>query len=766
MKNILNKVLGISLALALLVGVNSCVKDDFDVPPTQNPPIGEVKTIGDLTAMAGTNVFKFIEDASVYGVITMGEKNGNIYKEAYMQDVTGGIKLSLLSSTSLAEGDSVRIYLKGARLYNDNDQVLLDSLDITNNVIRIAAGKNRNAKEVTITDLKTNSYIGQLIKLNSVEFAASELGKTWAGAQTLTTENRTLSDCDGNTLIIRSSGYANFAGDLLPEGNGSLVAIASSYRGTTQLYIRNMAEVQLTAERCTGGGGGGIVDPVDAVNEMFDAAADYTDIAATGWTNIAKQGDRKWQGKLFNAEKYAQATGYNSGLDAMETWLITPPVTNIATKVLSFKSAKAYWAHTSSQPLTVLISTDFVGDNFETATWNELTVTMVNESSSDHTWIESGEVDLSGYSGNAAIAFKYLGSNTESTSIRIDNVVIDIPGGGGGVTPVDAIDEQFNGAVDYSDIDITDWTNISIAGDRKWQGKTFDAEKYAQATAYNSGLDEMETWLITPPITSIATKKLSLKTAKAYWAHTSRLPLTVLVSEDFVGDNFETATWTEISLTLAGESDADHAWIESGEVDLSAFSGDAAIAFKFVGSATESTSYRLDDIKVGTGGGGGGGTNPVYTEEFASSLGAYTGITVVGTQVWEHATYDGGCAKMSGYSGSSFENEDWLISPAYDLTESTNSVLNVRQAAGYINDDWSQIKILISTNYTDSGDPNSATWVEVTAPNMPTGTNFTFVDSGDINLSDWDGETIYVGFKYVSTAAASSTWEISTVTVK
>jgi hypothetical protein len=613
--------------------------------------------------------------------------------------------------------------------------------------------------------LKTNSYIGQLIKLNSVEFAASELGKTWAGAQTLTTENRTLSDCDGNTLIIRSSGYANFAGDLLPEGNGSLVAIASSYRGTTQLYIRNMAEVQLTAERCTGGGGGGIVDPVDAVNEMFDAAADYTDIAATGWTNIAKQGDRKWQGKLFNAEKYAQATGYNSGLDAMETWLITPPVTNIATKVLSFKSAKAYWAHTSSQPLTVLISTDFVGDNFETATWNELTVTMVNESSSDHTWIESGEVDLSGYSGNAAIAFKYLGSNTESTSIRIDNVVIDIPGGGGGVTPVDAIDEQFNGAVDYSDIDITDWTNISIAGDRKWQGKTFDAEKYAQATAYNSGLDEMETWLITPPITSIATKKLSLKTAKAYWAHTSRLPLTVLVSEDFVGDNFETATWTEISLTLAGENDADHAWIESGEVDLSAFSGDAAIAFKFVGSATESTSYRLDDIKVGTGG-GGGGTNPVYTEEFASSLGAYTGITVVGTQVWEHATYDGGCAKMSGYSGSSFENEDWLISPAYDLTESTNSVLNVRQAAGYINDDWSQIKILISTNYTDSGDPNSATWVEVTAPNMPTGTNFTFVDSGDINLSDWDGETIYVGFKYVSTAAASSTWEISTVTVK
>ncbi len=49
---------------------------------------------------------------------------------------------------------------------------------------------------------------------------------------------------------------------------------------------------------------------------------------------------------------------------------------------------------------------------------------------------------------------------------------------------------------------------------------------------------------------------------------------------------------------------------------------------------------------------------------------------------------------------------------------------------------------------------------------MPTGSDFNFVDSGDINLGDWDGEIIFVAFKYTSTDAQSSTWEISTVEIK
>ena len=367
MKNIVLRISSLALILFMMIGINSCVKDEFDRPPANNIPVGDVLTVADMVATATTIPVKITEDKSLYGVVTMGEQNGNLYKEAYMRDASGGIKLSLLSSTGLTPGDSIRVYLKGTRFYNDNDQVTIDSIEITNNVVKISAGNTVNPIAVTIADVNTGAYIGQLIKLEGVQFKNAELGKTYANAQALVTENRAIEDCNNET-IIRTSGYSNFAGDLLPEGNGSIVVVASSYRGTSQLYVRDVNEVLLTGERCGAGGGGGPVDPVAFVNEPFNGVADYTDVAINGWTNVLVSGDRLWQGKTFNTDKYIQASGYNSGLAEMETWLITPPVTNISEKVLSFKSGIAYWEHTNNVPLTVLISTDFVGDNFATAT--------------------------------------------------------------------------------------------------------------------------------------------------------------------------------------------------------------------------------------------------------------------------------------------------------------------------------------------------------------------------------------------------------------
>ena len=596
MKNIYLKISSLTLALLLLIGVNSC-KKDIDEPVIPIIPTGDVMVVSDLIAMASNVPHKFTEDKSVYGMITLGEENGALYKEAYFQDANGGIKLELLSSSGLKAGDSIRIYLKGTRIYNYHNQVVLDSLHITDNVIRISAGNPTFPKEVTVSDITTGAYTGQLVRIIDVQFKDSELGKTWADAATNSTANRDIENCDQASVIIRTSGYANFAGLQVPQGKGSLVAIASVYNADYQLYVRSMTEVDMDGVRC--GGSGGPVDPVDYVNEDFARAENYSDINFEGWTNVVVQGARKWQGKEFQTDKYTQASGHNAPAGPMETWLITPPVKNISEKILSLRTAMSYWAHGSDKPLTILISTDFVGDNFETATWEELEVTMATENSSDNAWIESGDVDLSAYSGNAAIAFKYVGSDAKSTSFRLDDIVIDVPGGGGGeITPVDAIDEDFDNAVNYSDIDFEGWTNIIVQGERRWQGKEFETTKYTQASGYNASAGPMETWLITPPITNIGTKVLSLKTAKAFWAHVNNLPLAVYVSEDFVGDNFETATWVEIDITLAAESDENNAWIDSGAYSLSAFSGNAAIAFKYLGSDVESTSYRLDDILV------------------------------------------------------------------------------------------------------------------------------------------------------------------------
>ncbi len=365
MKNIITKISSVALAMMILLGVNSCIQDDFDTPPIPVIPVGDVLNVSDLIANATQTPYKFTEDQSVYGIISMGEKNGNLYKEVYMQDATAGIKLSLLSSSGLAAGDSVRIYLKGARLWEDHKQVVLDSVHVTDNVIRFSAGNTLEPVSVSIADITTGAYKGMLVKVENVQFISSEIGETWADAATQSTTNRMLEDCNGGTLTVRTSGYANFAAQLLPTGEGSLVAVASVY-GTSsyethQLYVRSMEEVLMDGERCGSG-------DVDVVDEKFDNAVNYEDFSAEGWTNIKVQGDRAWQGKEYNADKYVQASGYNSGLVAMETWLITPSVSDISTKVLSLKTAMSYWTHTSTIPFIVLISNDFDGINFETAT--------------------------------------------------------------------------------------------------------------------------------------------------------------------------------------------------------------------------------------------------------------------------------------------------------------------------------------------------------------------------------------------------------------
>ena len=63
----------------------------------------------------------------------------------------------------------------------------------------------------------------------------------------------------------------------------------------------------------------------------------------------------------------------------------------------------------------------------------------------------------------------------------------------------------------------------------------------------------------------------------------------------------------------------------------------------------------------------------------------------------------------------------------------------------------------ISTDYT-SGDPNLAHWTQLAIPTYPAGTNWTFVNSGEIALDAYIGKSVKIAFKYISTASSSATW--------
>ena len=104
------------LLITLFIGtLNSCNKT-YDEPPVIEIPIGDVISISDLKDMFNGSPLTINSDYSIYGNVTCEETNGNFYKEAYMQDLSGAIKLKLDASGGLYIGDSIRVNLNGVTM--------------------------------------------------------------------------------------------------------------------------------------------------------------------------------------------------------------------------------------------------------------------------------------------------------------------------------------------------------------------------------------------------------------------------------------------------------------------------------------------------------------------------------------------------------------------------------------------------------------------------------------------------------------------------
>jgi DNA/RNA endonuclease YhcR with UshA esterase domain len=109
---------------------------------------------------------------------------------------------------------------------------------------------------VKISDL-VNSYQNRLIKLENVEFDNVSKGLSFADASNPDngTRNLTVTDCDGNKIIVRTSGFASFASILASEKNGTLVGVYSVFGDTKQLRLRDENDMMMENDRCSGSGG-------------------------------------------------------------------------------------------------------------------------------------------------------------------------------------------------------------------------------------------------------------------------------------------------------------------------------------------------------------------------------------------------------------------------------------------------------------------------------------------------------------------------------
>jgi len=441
------------LIFGLLSGwfLSSCVKK-YDTEPANTPiyygtivDISQVKALYDAElakAWYDRTPVQVAEDWAITGIVTGSDKvDGNLYKEGFIEDATSGILLKFVSTGGFYLGDSVIINVNGLYLGDYGDFIQMGDVPYTDasgsirvsgfnkdkRVVKVSINNPSHPQVATIPAIKNDSYLGKLVKLDGVQFAGSELGKTYAeaNADPPAAANRYLEDCDGKSIIVRSSGYATFADDLLPEGRGSFTGIVTKFNTDYQLIIRDISEVQLDGERCILGGQQ-LGDPVETLSEDFESFANNEDIIIDGWQNLMITGNRLWINKIFSSNGYAQATAFSSGLAEMETWLITRPVFISTQKVLSFRSAQAYWTHEAgNQPMEVLFSSDYDGTNFFSATWTPLTVNLATSSDANYAWVASGNISLPVESGaSGVIAFRYTGGGTETTSSIVDNITV------------------------------------------------------------------------------------------------------------------------------------------------------------------------------------------------------------------------------------------------------------------------------------------------------------------------------------------------------
>jgi hypothetical protein len=103
-------------------------------------------------------------------------------------------------------------------------------------------------------------------------------------------------------------------------------------------------------------------------------------------------------------------------------------------------------------------------------------------------------------------------------------------------------------------------------------------------------------------------------------------------------------------------------------------------------------------------------------------------------------------AQMSAFgSPNEASNISWLISPSINLNTTTNEILSFSSYAGF-NSTPAVLELLYSTNYSGSGDPSLATWINLSATISNTNS---WISSGAISLNSITSTSFYFAFKYI-----------------
>ena len=451
----MNKILKLITAVLLIasIGTFSACKKSFDNPPgAADPAIVANTSIKSLKAIHTTpGAYDIITtDIIISGTVVADDKSGNLYKQLYIQDATGGLQI-LLDATNLygtyPVGRKIFIRCNGLTISDYNGTIALGVKALVagspsheaipgNLISKYVIGGSLNNPVVpivvTLAQLGTNmqnQYLGSLIQLEDYRFA--DLNGTYSDTSAYkNTVNRDINQCGTQSVILRTSAYANFAAQRIPQGRGSIAAIYTVFGTTKQLILRDTSDVKFyNPYSCP-------LPPGTLLFEDFEShpvttSFPYVPVAIPGWTNAAEAASELFTARIFSNNKYAYMSGFGTNQPAVTTWMVTKGVALTGTtKTLTFKTIQGFILTSTpggtpvQAALKVLVSTNYTGTGNPWAAgvvWTDLTAQCTlspgsTTSSFPSSFTNSGNINLNAYTGTIYVAFRYEGADPAGTA--------------------------------------------------------------------------------------------------------------------------------------------------------------------------------------------------------------------------------------------------------------------------------------------------------------------------------------------------------------
>jgi hypothetical protein len=189
---------------------------------------------------------------------------------------------------------------------------------------------------------------------------------------------------------------------------------------------------------------------------------------------------------------------------------------------------------------------------------------------------------------------------------------------------------------------------------------------------------------------------------------------------------------------------------------------DGVFVFQNVTNATVGATNRLT-VAIGA--------IEIFFKDFSSeALGALSVVDVTNGNGWGLTSFSGNFYAEANAFGGAEASDSWLLLPAFNFNAFEGETLTFRNAKNFDDGGVERgLQVKVSTNYDGSGNPQDFTWIDVSdqVQSYSEG-GYEYVPSGEIDLSgsQFQGDSVYVAFRYISSGTgpgSSELWQVDDI---